>query len=205
MSRACLKYLLIDLPSDHEIEEGLATECDVLNAMLANNELSGLTKHIKVGRIETFKKMATYPYVAEIIHISAHATMEGLWLLGEVIKWDDVADCLAGAVAALDMGDERILNLSCCNSEMAAKRFEERLNPFFSGANYFVNNNIPFSTSAIAWTMYFYQLPNAGDHYKHREKINTFLGGETLSYYPYRDAGLELLHRLVKHPLPPYE
>ena len=45
-------YLLFDLPSDHEVEWVLATECDSIRGILANKHSGQKVKHMRATTIE---------------------------------------------------------------------------------------------------------------------------------------------------------
>ena len=192
--------MLLDSPSDHEVEGALATECDVLYAMFANFELSGLTKHIRLGCARTLKQKRPYPYAAQFVHLAGHATDEGLWMLGEVVDWATVAKSLSGWFAPLKPGGERILNFSCCDSERAAKACATRLRPFFSGAYFFRERNIGFAKSCAAWTLFFYLQGQRQTqvHFQSARQVNQFLRAEELRYLPYHDSYVPIDHESIK-------
>ena len=204
IGRKPLKYILLDLPSDHEIEGDLATECDVLYAMLANHELAAVTKRVRIGRPETLTHMRLSTRRPEVVHIAGHATVDGLWMLGEVLPWVGVAKSLAACVTTLKSGQERIVNFSCCYSEKAARTCRRRLAPFFSGAYHFLEPNIAYAKAIVTWTMFFHQRPTTANHREIVERITTFLGGEVLRYMPYRrevlpvDESVAELNRLAR-------
>lgn len=188
MGRQSVRYLLLDLPSDHEIEGSLSTECDILYAMLANQELEGVTKHVRVARAETLWQLKQYPYEAEIVHLAGHATEDGLWVLGEVLKWELVAEHLAGCVKPLESGEQRIINFSCCNSEMAVDACASVLRPHFSGIYHFVEPSVEFSKAIATWTMFFYKQPTVGNHREIVSGISTYLGTPVLRYVQWMEG-----------------
>lgn len=196
MPRESLRYLLLDLPSDHEIEGNLATECDIVYSLLANLELAAVTKRVRIARAQTLKRMRPYPYDAEIVHLAGHATYDGLWMLGEILPWNEVAASLAGCVTSLPIGQHRILNLSCCYSQRAAARLSHKLSPYFSGAYCFHETLVPYAKAIACWTTFFYKGPTAATHEAITHDIGEMMGGKVLQYIPYRDQGVEQLTRL---------
>ncbi len=185
LGRKPLRYILLDLPSDHEIEGALATECDVLYAMLANHELAAVTKRIRIGRPETLRQLRLGTSGAEFVHIAGHATADGLWMLGDVVAWSHVAKALANCVSPLKPSRERLVHFSCCHSQRAAKLCRRHLSPYFSGAYHFVDQTVPYATAIAVWTMFFHQQPSTRNHWDIVRRINTFIGQEVLRFVPY--------------------
>ncbi len=72
-------YLLFDLPSDHEVEGVLSTECDVIRAILANNGEGRNVKVIKATTSEALcHKSPQQPYgQIKIVHVACHARDNG--------------------------------------------------------------------------------------------------------------------------------
>ena len=49
MAKRKIGYLIFDLPSDHEVEESLSTECDSIQAIISNKGMAARVKRIKVA------------------------------------------------------------------------------------------------------------------------------------------------------------
>lgn len=196
MARQSIRYLLLDLPSDHEIEGALATECDVLFAMLTNLELAGVTKRVRIAQSKTLKTLKQHPYDAEVVHVAGHATKDGLWMLGEVLPWGEVAKHLAACVTPLRSTDSRILNLSCCHSHKAATRMHNSLLSTFTGIHHFVEDKIPYAKAIAAWTMFFCKQPTTANHADIVQSISAFFGGEVLRYVAYLPRDEEAVRQI---------
>ena len=70
MSKPKLGYLLFDLPSDHEIESTLATECRTVEAIIHNNGMQARVKRICVATPERFMNLQKYKYGVQFVHLA---------------------------------------------------------------------------------------------------------------------------------------
>lgn len=176
------RYVLIDLPSAHEIEDRLATECEFIAALLANQGLSGDTRHIKAASRERFDRDTGLPCPrAEFIHLAGHGSDSGLEVLGETIPWKEVARRLKRLVPPLSRG-KRYLTLSCCYSGAACKKLRPLLHGHFTGVYHFKDDDVGFA-SAMAMYGMFYMSKLANSAAGVRNRINGFFEDEVLIYH----------------------
>ena len=80
-----VEYLLFDLPSDHEVEENVVTECDVIRAIVSNK---GQGKKVKVDRATTkarFTRGRRSTQSVKYVHLAGHGSKTGLELIGGVL------------------------------------------------------------------------------------------------------------------------
>src|SRR5580704_12955006 len=93
--RPPFRFVLIDTPSDHEVDNNIVRECQVINALLHNRNLGTVTKVITASSGENFKDAAWRPYPsAGFVHIAAHGAKKGISLIGGDVRWRTLADRL---------------------------------------------------------------------------------------------------------------
>src|SRR4051812_12357945 len=91
MGKPKLSYLFFDLPSDHEIENSIATECEMIGALLHNRKLHALVKRIRVASVERLRRVPRYRYDVQFVHLACHGGPDGIEILGGEMRWREVA------------------------------------------------------------------------------------------------------------------
>ncbi len=152
-------HLLLDFPSDHEVEDSLPTECDVIRSVVSNRGEDGKVKHVRATRFEALqKKCPRHPYEhVGFVHVAGHADERGLGLIGDAIGWCELADVLKDYCAPLACDQQRVLCLSCCSSAMGVKKLQSILSDWFSGYYYFSKEEVNFADSIAAWSLFYLQ------------------------------------------------
>jgi hypothetical protein len=156
MARPTYKFLLFDFPSDHEVEERLATETDVLHALITNAERGKELKTIRIATPATLKASPATSYSPEIVQLSGHADRNELWMLGGKVRWQAVAQLLIQYVAPLKSGETRLLLLSCCESRHGFFKIRKTIRSHYSHAVVFAGDSIDFDESMVFWPMFYF-------------------------------------------------
>lgn len=176
-------FALLDLPSDHEIDGGLVTECQVINAILHNRGFGAHTKTIRASSEEGFNAAPWKAYSAlGFVHLAAHGSPKGISLIGGRIKWRDVATKLIKLAPRLTKNKRRVLSLSCCYSENGYNALEPLLKGHFTGLYHFNDERIPFATATTVWSMFYRKKTIERPALKVVESINAFFGEEVITY-----------------------
>lgn len=176
MARPQFKALLFDLPSDHEVEGGIATECQMIGSLLANNGVGSLVKTVRAttpGGLYP-KHLNQKPYEGiNVVHIATHGIPQGISLIGGDLFWEEVAERLRIFIAPLKFGQKRILCLSCCHSSDGAFIFS-KFPDLFSGIYYFNTEEIDFSVAMTVWAMVYSRLDIEKPGGKIKADVNSF-------------------------------
>ncbi len=181
--RKLLRFLLLDLPSDHEIDSGLATECTTIAALLHNRGLGTRLKHFRISTLESFSSLPYYFYDPKFIHLSCHASKDGVGVLGGFMSWKDFAKELKSILAPLaDHSHRRVLTLSCCHSKSAANHLANELAGYITGIYYFSSEELPFSESVTAWCMYYLNKDLEKPHAAIKDRINKFFEEDVMLF-----------------------
>jgi hypothetical protein len=180
--RKPLRFLLLDLPSDHEIDSGLATECTTIAALLHNRGLGSRLKHLRISTKASFSSLPYYAYDPKFIHLSCHASSTGVGVLGGEISWKEFAKELKAILMPLQGEERRILTLSCCHSKSAATNLASHLSGYLTGIYYFNVKEVPFSDSLTVWCMYYLNKELDNPHGAIKDKINTFFDTKILLF-----------------------
>lgn len=176
-------FALLDLPSDHEIDGGLVTECQVINAILHNRGLGAKTKTIRASSDTGFDAAQWRPYPAlGFVHLAAHGHAIGISLIGGRIRWLDVAAKLKKLAPRLTGDKKRVLSLSCCYSEKGYNALRPFLKGHFTGIYHFVDEEITFATAMTVWSMFYRRKTIARPALKVVEPINNFFGQDVIIY-----------------------
>lgn len=176
-------FVLIDLPSDHEIENGIVRECQVIAAILHNRAFGTVTKTFTATSVENFKSAGwrSYPGTG-FVHLSTHGGKTGIGLIGGDLRWAHVADKLKTVAPQLAKNQRRVLCLSCCYSETGIGRLKPLLKGHFTHAYYFAAKKISFATAMTVWSM-FYRKKSLEQPLKAVvDPINRFFGTETIAF-----------------------
>ena len=175
MSKPKLGYLLFDLPSNHEIENSLATECDTIQSIIHNRGQRARVKRIRVASKERFLTYPTYRYGVQFVHLACHGGKHGVGMLGESVSWAAVAEQISKHLHPLSGNAQRVICFSCCHSYAGYKATQSTLKQYFTGAYHFAEEKVPFSTAITTWTMFYLKKKLANPHEGIAKAINTFM------------------------------
>src|SRR6266498_3272362 len=178
--RKHLRYLLLDFPSDHEVDGWLATECSVISALLTNNGLGTRTKHFRLSSLASFRKLPNYLYDPKFVHVACHGGPKGIGLIEGWVAWETFAKKLKSVLHPLETSHRRILTLSCCYSPNGAAELNTHLSGYFTGIYHFTQKKIHFADAFVVWTMFFLKKELHNPHEAIKNRINTFFGTSTI-------------------------
>ena len=148
-------FFLIDLPSDHEVDESLSTECQVIHAILANRGFRSVTKTTRMTSVDRFDKAAWRPYPkVGYVHLAAHGGRQGVGLIGGQVKWWGVAQKLKILAPRLAADQKRVLVLSCCYSSFGYTNLKPLLRNHFTGYHFLHFRLVPLTTICTATKFY---------------------------------------------------
>ena len=185
MSKPKLGYLLFDLPSDHEVEAALATECKVIETLIYNMHLKARVKRICVASTERFRTYPTYRYSVQFVHLACHGGTDGIWMLGGTMSWVDVAEQITKHLHKLKSGQQRVMVFSCCYSSDGFQATKETLKDYFTGAYYFNMASVQFAKAITLWVMFYFKKRLKWPHEKVVTAINEYLGEKILVFSTY--------------------
>ena len=169
-----VQFLLYDLPSDHEVEQNIVTECDVIRAIISNKDQGKKVKVIRATSSQSFLRHRTLKTKeVKYVHLSGHGNENGLVLINGVVKWVDVATKITEAIHRLKEG-ERVLCVSCCFSKEAVDEMVPHLGGYFTRVYYFSEPEIHFSTTMTVWSMFYKQRNLRLLHSRIVPQINRF-------------------------------
>lgn len=147
-----VQFLLYDLPSDHEVDLNIVTECDVIRSIISNRQQG---KKVKVIRATQELPPTNKTNEVAYVHLSGHGNKQGLGLIGGSVKWVDVAEHILRAVQRLKGGRKRVLCVSCCHSKDAVDQMFPLLKGYFTRVYYFSDHKIGFAASMTVWSMFY--------------------------------------------------
>lgn len=181
--RPPFSFYLIDLPSDHEVDEGLSTECEVIRAILSNRGFRSLTKSAQVTSRARFNK---YQWRAHskvgFVHLAAHGSRSGIGLIGGDINWNDLAEKLKIIAPKLLKTNQRVLSISCCHSRSGYFALKPLLKGYFTGCYYFINTEILFSDAMTTWAMFYRRKTIERPHGAVVDRINKSFGKDIIQF-----------------------
>ncbi len=183
-----IEYLLLDLPSDHEVEDSVVTECDVIRAIISNKRQGKKVKTIRSTTAERFLRTPRPTKSVKYVHLAGHGNRTDLGLIGGQVQWKKVAEHATTFVSPLSRKQQRVLCISCCYSRYAAKKMSPVLKGYFTGIYYFREDNIGFASAMTVWSM-FYHRKGLDRPHKNRKIVNqvkTFFGKKVLLYVKVR-------------------
>ena len=92
------KYLLLDLPTDHEVDGFLPTECDVVRAILTNRKMGQDVRHVRAMTKSSLVDRLPTKTCDDIrfVHVAGHGNRKGVGLMGDVVPWRELAEVLKG-------------------------------------------------------------------------------------------------------------
>jgi hypothetical protein len=182
MARQKYGFLLFDFPSDHEVDLALPTESEVVWALLINRDFGTRVKLIKATTEARLKKLPSYRYAVQFVHVAGHGSAFSLGLLGGSIGLRKAARLMTRSLHRLRQGEKRILCLSCCYSREAFKRMRPYLRGYFTGCYYFRRKRVTFAQSLTTWSMFYYRKDLRRPHHKIIERINDFFQEDILEF-----------------------
>lgn len=181
--RPTLGFLLIDLPSDHEIERNIVRECQVISAILSNRGLGGRTKIITATSVENFGGAGWRSYKGiGFVHLATHGSRAGIGLIGGTLEWRVVANRLIAVAPPLRSNQKRVLCLSCCYSEAGFKRLRPHLKGHFTHVYHFADEKIGFATAMTVWSMFYRKKSLARPIRAVVKRINEFFERDTIVF-----------------------
>ena len=171
-------YLLLDLPSDHEVESVLATECDSIRGILANQFKDPKVKHVRATTLKGLQRTvprSPYPHV-KYVHLACHGDENSIGLIGANLSWSRLAKHIVRYIPPLEGDNQRVLCLSCCYSAAGAKKMKLALKRHFTAVYYLTESKVGFDTSMVVWSMFYYRKPLEAPLRKVIDRINAFFG-----------------------------
>ena len=151
-----IEYLLLDSPSDHEVDDSVVTECEVIRAIVKNKGQGKKVKLVKSTTKDRFNHPQTPTKSVKYVHLSGHGDEKGLGLIDGSVKWKDVAEQIAKFVQKLDDNQKRVLCISCCHSKEAAAKMTRSLSDYFTAIYCFREEDVTFAKTMTVW----YYNPN---------------------------------------------
>lgn len=185
MSKPKLGYLLFDLPSEHEIEGTLTTECQTIEAIIHNNGMPARVKRICVASTERFMGYPTYKYGVQFVHLACHGGKNGIGMLGGHVAWKDVAKQVTKHLHPLAPVQQRIICFSCCHSKDGFDKTKSALGSYFTGAYLFAKTEVPFAQAMAVWAMFYLKKKLSHPHEAIVKSINVFIGETLLKFRKY--------------------
>lgn len=174
-------YFVFDLPSDHEINETLVTESDVIRSILANRALGTQVKSLKFTTASSFKDCPERKYSGiRYVHLGGHGGKNGIGFIGGTVSWVKVAEKLTKLFTKLAHDEQRVLTLSCCNSTHGVAAMRATLQGYFTAIYHFAPEKIGFSTAMTTWSMFYLKKNLTRPHSAIKNDINGFLGEDIL-------------------------
>ena len=179
-----IEYLLLDSPSDHEVDDSVVTDCDVIRAIVSNEGLGQKVKLVKSTTKDRFSRPPRPTKFVKYVHLSGHGNEKRLCLIGGNVKWKDVAKQIAKFVKKLDADQQRILCISCCYSKEAAAKMTRSLSDYFTAIYYFRKEDVTFAEAMTVWSMfYFYHEENLSNpEGAIVKRINKFFNDDVLVF-----------------------
>ncbi|NCB26100.1 MAG: hypothetical protein EOM62_11610 [Bacteroidia bacterium] len=185
MSKPKLGYLLFDLPSDHEIESTLATECRTVEAIIHNNGMPARVKRICVASPERFMNFQKYKYAVQFVHLACHGGKKSIGMLGGHVEWKEVAKQVARHLHPLANDQQRIICFSCCYSKDGFDHTKSAFSSYFTGAYLFAKTEVPFAQAVTVWAMFYLKKKLTKPHEAIVQSINDFIGEKLLIFKKY--------------------
>lgn len=176
-------FLLINLPSDHEVDGNIVTECQVIGAILHNRQLASVTKMITASSRSNFKGAQWRPYEGiGFVHLATHGGKKGIGLIGGSASWREVGDQLKRAAPRLSRKQQRVLCLSCCYSRAGLNKLAPLLKGHFTHAYHFADDKVSFATATTTWAMFYRKKTLNRPLRAIVDPINEFFGRETIAF-----------------------
>jgi len=181
--RPPFSFLLIDLPSDHEVDYNLATECQVIAAILHNRGFKSIVKPVRASSVDSFNNLMWRPYSsAGFVHLATHGNRNGVSLIGGDVSWSELAKKLTAVAPKLKKGQQRVLSLSCCHSAEGYRSLSKRLKNHFTGIYHFQKTKVEFATAMTVWSMFYRKKSIDRPAGRVVDPINEFFGEDVIVY-----------------------
>jgi hypothetical protein len=183
IGRPPFTFFLIDLPSDHEVDQGLTTECEVIRAILSNRGFQSITKTARLTSVARFRSEVFKPYSkVGFVHLATHGHKSGVALIGGKVRWVEVATKLKTVAPPLPKNKQHVLTLSCCYSSFGYRALAPLLKGHFTGCYYFDPKKIGFSDAMTTWAMFYKRKTIQRPHKAIVKRINNFFDDEILRF-----------------------
>ncbi|MHB1550174.1 MAG: hypothetical protein ACYCX6_03100 [Vulcanimicrobiaceae bacterium] len=180
--RPRFSFVLIDLPSDHEIDYHISTECEIIQAILHNRKLGTRLKWVRATSLNNLSHRAKPYQAAGFVHLATHGDPDGIGLIGGDALWPDVAKILKRFAPTLVGSAQRVLCLSCCYSKDGYSALAKPLRGHFTGIYYFGDLEIGFADAITVWSMFYRKKTIEKPAAKVKQTINDFFGRDILQY-----------------------
>lgn len=177
-----IEYVLLDNPSDHEVDDGVVTECDVIRAILSNRDLGKKVKLVRSSTRTRFTSTKQATKSVKFVHLAGHGNQSGLGLIGGSVPWKDVATEVKALAKPLAIDrSQRVLCVSCCHSEDAARKMSAHLSTHFTAMYYFTEEKIAFSKAMAVWSFFYLEKNFQRPEGAIVDRINGFFGDDVLA------------------------
>jgi len=184
MARKKIRFMMLDLPDDDEVDGFLSSECEIVKAILASRGLASRVKHYRFSSLESVERPPVYEYDPKFVHVSGHGGESHISLLGGSWTWTDLAkDFLEPRLKKLSDSETRILFVSTCFSEKGVDRILTCLPERFTGAYYFSEEKVPFADALTAAAMFYRRKELNKPHAKVLADINGYFGTKKRLFY----------------------
>lgn len=190
MPKPKLGYLLFDLPSDHEVESALVTECEVIETLLHNKRMGARVKRICVASTERLRRCPTFRYSVQFVHLACHGGKDGIEMLGGTMSWREVAMNITKHLNKLKDGQQRVMVFSCCHSEDGFEATRLFLKDHFTAAYHLAEEAVSFAKATTIWSMFYLKKNLEKPKGKITEAINQFFGTDVLKFRSYAPPGV---------------
>lgn len=168
-----IRFLLLDFPADHEVDDFLLTESQVIKSLLSN--AGNRTRLIRCSSMKRFKEVKWRPMPAvTYVHIAGHGNPLAIEMIDGKIPWPTLAKKLKIAMPPLKKGQKRVLTLSCCFSENAFKLLKKDLVGHFTGCYRINRKRANFDDAMTVWLMFYNRKRLDLPHGAIVEKVNSF-------------------------------
>jgi hypothetical protein len=178
-------FLLFDLPSDHEVEGTLSTECDVVKSIVWNRGLGNRVKTIRATTPASFVAYPTYKFKVQYVHLACHGGSDGIGMIGGKVAWAKVAKQIKRHLQPLEKGKQRVFCISCCHSGDGFEKTVSEFSGYFSGAYHFKEDMIGFDIAMATWAMFYSKKTLGRPHKKIADKINYFFDKKVILFRGY--------------------
>jgi len=181
-------FLLIDLPSKHEIVHSLSTECDVVEAILHNRGLAKRITHMRLASAKELDGKTPARVDVRFVHLAGHADKNGIGFLRGGMPWQRIAEHITRYLCPL--GDERrVMVFSCCHSRDGFEATKHIFRRHFTAAYLFNEVEVDFCDAITVWAMFYFRKTVSNPHMRIVDPINEFFGDEVLQFRRYDKIG----------------
>jgi hypothetical protein len=183
VGRPSLSLILVDFPSDHEVDENLSSECELIRSVIHNRGFSSAIKTVRISSVERFEKLKWQSYQkVGFVHLAGHGGKKGVDLIGGQISWETLANKLTIVAPRLASGQQRILNISTCYSAVGLRRLKPLLRGHFTGVYHFTDSKVKFSDAITAWAMFYNKKKLQRPHGTVIDVVNAYFDRKLLAF-----------------------